>query len=76
MLEEALCRLGVPIREERMPEESAIGGGLCVVRGKVTVIISPMLGISDKVEVFVGALKRINTDSIWLPPAVRELLEG
>lgn len=75
MLEEAMSRLGIPIRRERMPEEAAIGGGLCLVHGKLTVIISPSISVTEKIELFARALRKLDTESIWLPPAVRELLE-
>jgi hypothetical protein len=75
ILEEALDKLGVTIRQERMPEEARIAGGLCMVYGQLTVIISPFASATERVEVLANALRGLNTESIWLPPAVRDLLK-
>jgi hypothetical protein len=75
MLEDALGRLGIAVRREKMPEEARIAGGLCVVRGRLELIISPSASASERIEVLAGALRRMDTESIWLPPAIRELIE-
>jgi hypothetical protein len=76
MLEEALDRLGVTIRVEAMPEESRISGGLCAVKGKYSVIISPRANTAEQVEVLLDALRQLDTESIWLPPFVRERISN
>jgi hypothetical protein len=72
MLEEALDRLEVTVRVEAMPEESHLSGGLCVVNGKYSVIISPRANTAEQVEVLLDALRQLDTESIWLPPLIRE----
>lgn len=72
MLEEALDRLGVAVRVETMPEETHLFGGLCVVKGKYSVIISSRATTVERVDVLVDALRQLDSESIWLPPAVRE----
>lgn len=72
MLEEALDRLDVVIRVETMPEETNLSGGLCVVNGKYSVIISSRANNAERVDVLLNALRQLDTESIWLPPAIRE----
>jgi hypothetical protein len=72
MLEEALFRLGVTVRVERMPEESRLDGGTCLLRGKREVFISPRATLTERIAILTEALRQLDTDSIWLAPAVRE----
>jgi hypothetical protein len=72
MLEEALDRLDVGIRVDTMPEETNLAGGLCVVNGKYSVIISSRANAAERIDVMLNALRQMDTESIWLPPAVRE----
>lgn len=72
MLEEALDRLDVAIRVETMPEETHLSGGLCVVNGKYSVIISTRANVAERIDVLLDALRQLDTESIWLPPAIRE----
>jgi hypothetical protein len=74
-LREALERLGVAVRQEKMPEEAAINGGLCVIRGKITLIISPSMGAREKIELYASALRKLDSESIWLPPIIRKILD-
>lgn len=74
-LEEALERLGVRVRREPLPIEARIGGGLCTIRGQRTLILVPDLAEADEVAIFASALRTLDTSQLWLPPAVRELLE-
>ena len=74
-LEEALERLDVVVRSEPLPEEARISGGFCVVRGKPTVFVAPDAPETERIAVLVDALRRLPTTEIWLPPAVRALLE-
>lgn len=72
MLEEAFDRLDVTVRVETMPEETNLSGGLCVVNGKYSVIISSRTNTAERVDVLLAALRQLDTESIWLPPAIRE----
>lgn len=74
MLEEALDRLDVPIRVESMPEEAHLAGGLCFFRGKYTLYIAPRASSAERLEILLSALRQLDTDSIWLPPIVREMI--
>jgi hypothetical protein len=75
MLEDALEKLGIAVRQERMPEEATIAGGLCAVRGRLAVIVSRSASSTERAEVFTNALRQIDTEAIWLPPAIRDLIE-
>ena len=74
MLEDALFRLGVAVRVENMPEESQLSGGFCLLRGKQQVFVSPRATLAERIAILVDALRQLDTDSIWLAPAVRERL--
>jgi hypothetical protein len=72
MLEDALDRLGVTLRVEAMPEESRLDGGMCVVHGQRAVFVSPRASLADRIQILGEALRHLDTESIWLPPAIRE----
>jgi len=76
MLEEALDRLDVAIRVETMPEETYLSGGLCIVNGKYSVIISTRANVAERIDVLLDALRQLDTESIWLPPAIRERISN
>lgn len=73
-LEAALHRLGVRIREEAMADELASAGGLCVIHGQRTVLLAAGAPPWRKAEVLLEALRRLDTEDIWLPPAIRRRL--
>lgn len=76
LLEEALDRLDVLIRVENMPEEAHLSGGLCLLHGKYYLYIAPNTGTSERLEILSDALRQLDTESIWLPPVVREKILG
>lgn len=73
-LENALRRLGVAFREEELPEESAIDGGLCKIGPRVVVYLSPTAPPWRRAEVLLGALRSLPHEDLWLPPEIRGLL--
>ena len=74
-LERAVTRLGVRLREEELPEEAHVDGGLCRVDGELVVYVSPTAPPWRRAEVLLGALRRLPHAELWLPPHIRELLE-
>ena len=76
LLQDALSRLDVEVRSETMPEEAVIRGGLCRVRGRSEVFLSPRASTAERVAVMLDALGKLDTDGLWLPPIVRERLGG
>jgi len=75
-LERALTRLGIRLREEELPEEAHVDGGLCSVRGEMLLYISPSAPPWRRAEVLLGALRRLPHGEIWLPPEIRSLLSS
>jgi len=75
-LERALTRIGVGLLEEELPEEASIAGGLCRVRGRLVIYVSPTAPPWRRAEVLLNALRRLPHREIWLPPEIRELLES
>jgi hypothetical protein len=73
-LRAALERLGVRIRDEDLADELTGPGGFCIVKGDPTVILSPSAAPPERVAVLLRALRAQDTDTIWLPPALRALL--
>jgi hypothetical protein len=77
-LEELVERFGVRIRYEaiRQDEDSVhVIGGLCLLKGKVVLIINSKAAITDKIWALGIALKRFDHDRIYIRPVLRELLE-
>ena len=75
-LDRALTRLGIRVREEELPDEAQVDGGLCTVRGEMLLYVSPSAPPWRRAEVLLGALRRLPHGDIWLPPEIRELLSS
>jgi len=73
-LEGALHRLGVEVREEPLSEELGTTGGLCVIRGRRVVLVAAGAPPWRRAEVLLDALRRLDTEDVWLPPAIRRKL--
>lgn len=75
-LERAFTRLGIHLREEELPDEAHIDGGLCKVGGQLVLYISPTAPPWRRAEVLLRALRRLPHGDVWLPPEIRRLLES
>jgi hypothetical protein len=75
-LEKALTRMGVRLREEELPEEASIDGGLCRLAGEVVLYVSPSAPPWRRAEVLLDALRRLPHGGLWLPPEIRRLLDA
>jgi hypothetical protein len=77
-MEHALERLGVEIRHEPLAigDEQDARGGLCVIRGRWMLFVPAGAALPERVALLVDALRRLPTDDLWLPPAIRALVEG
>lgn len=73
-LERALTRMGVRLREEELPEEASIDGGLCEVGGERVVYLSPAAPPWRRADVLLRVLRRLPHADVWLPPEIRRLL--
>jgi len=74
VLQEALGRLEVSVREEAPPGEG--NGGFCVLRGAPTLFLRPGLRPVERVAMMIDALRRLPTEGMWLPPRLRRRLDS
>jgi hypothetical protein len=75
-LERAVTRMGVRVLEEELPEEAVIDGGLCKIGPEVVLYVSPSAPPWKRARVLLRAIRRLPHDEVWLPPDIREMLEG
>jgi hypothetical protein len=73
-LEQAAKQMGVQVRYETMTGEVAGGGGLCKIKGQWCVIIDRKVAPSERAATLTEALAQLDTDSVFLPPEVRDAL--
>lgn len=71
-LRDALKRMGVTIREERVEHGS---GGFCRLDAEPLIVLSPDLSLAKRIDFFLNALRRLDTSGIYLPPVIRDMLE-
>jgi hypothetical protein len=71
-LEDALAKLGVPLRVE--PLEST-RGGLVRLRGVPQVLLAEHATPKERIAVLAAALAKLDTTSLFLAPAVRAAIE-
>ena len=76
-LEDLAQQLGISIRYEDLydPEVSATSG-LCKVRGRHFYIMDRSKSLPDKIRLLSQCLCRMDLDSVYLLPAIRELLNA
>jgi hypothetical protein len=75
ILEAAATQLGVKVHYETLVASGPTGGGgLCKVRGEWRVIIDKKTAPSERASILADALATMDTEAIFLPPKVRELL--
>ena len=75
ILEAAASQLGVKVHYENLVASGPTGGGgLCKVKGEWRVIIDKKTAPSERASILADALASVDTESIFLPPKVRELL--
>ena len=74
-LEELAERLSVEISYEDLKKEGiSFKGGSCKIKGKERIIISRNLTAAEKVDILAIELSRYDIESVYIPPAVKELL--
>jgi len=74
VLEQAAAQLGVQVRYETMTGDAAGGGGLCKLRGSWCVIMDRKTPPADRAAMLLEALAGFDTDSVFLPPKLRDAL--
>jgi hypothetical protein len=76
-LEELAERLGVQVLYEHLTsEELVVKSGTCTLRGQLLVIIDQQLPPSGRIQVLVDCLARFDLSTIYVVPAIRELIEA
>jgi hypothetical protein len=73
-LETAAAKLGVKVSYEVLAE-SVGGGGLCKVKGAYRVIVDKRATVGEKAVTLAKALAALDTESVFLTPAARDLVE-
>ena len=53
-----------------------MGGGLCVVRGESLVLIDQRAPLPDRLRALAQALVELGSETIYMAPAARELVEA
>lgn len=76
-LEELASRLGVTLREENLSSNIYnSGGGYCTVEGRRFIFINKKDSRQRKIRILARSLKRFNLEGIFVPPAVRRIIES
>ncbi len=73
-LEDLAKNLGVRVSYEPMSGLSRGSGGLCKVRGELRVIMDRKLKTPERMQVLADALRRFDTETFYVSPAVRRML--
>ena len=73
-LEQAASQLGVQVRYETMTGDASGGGGLCKIRGNWCVIMDRKTPPAERAATLIDALTGFDTDTVFLPPKIRETL--
>ncbi|MDD5558365.1 hypothetical protein [Candidatus Methylomirabilis sp.] len=75
-LEELAERLGVKVLYEGLDQqEFVVKSGTCMLRGQLVAIIDYRLTPGDRIRVLADCLSRFDLSTVYLVPAVRELIE-
>ena len=75
-LEAAANQLGVKVRYETLAASGPTGGGgLCKVKGEWFIIMDKKTAASERASILCEALATMDTEQLFLPPKVRELLQ-
>jgi hypothetical protein len=75
ILEGAAQQLGVKVHYETLSASGPTGGGgLCKVKGEWRVIIDKKTAPAERASILVDALAALDTESVFLPPKVRDML--
>ena len=71
LLKETAERAELVVRRERgMPT------GVAKIKGKITLVLEPGTPPAEECHHYLEALRRLDLSAIFVPPAVREALEG
>ncbi len=75
-LEQIARRLGVELRYENLGVSGIRSeGGLCRVCGKQMILINRKDSPRTKIRILAKSLRKLDLNGIFVPPAVRDILE-
>jgi hypothetical protein len=75
-LEIAAAQLGVKVRYDALTTGASAGsGGLCRIKDQWWVIIDKKSSPSERASILAEALASFDTDTVFLPPKVREAVQ-
>ncbi len=76
-LEEIANRLGVELRYENLGQSGfRAGGGYCKLDGKPMILLNRKDSRRRKIRILAESLGRLDLEGIFIPPAVRKVLES
>ncbi len=76
-LEDLTHRLGIELRYENLATTGIkCEGGYCVVAGKPIILINRKDSKRRKILLLTKALKKTNLEGLFIPPAIRKLIEN
>ena len=74
-LKELAERIGITVSEQNLKTSGfKVKSGLCIVRGKKLLVVDKSKSIHDKIDIIVEVVEKFPLDSVYLIPAIRELL--
>ncbi len=75
-LEDLTHRLGIELRYENLGITGVkCEGGFCLVAGKPIILINRKDSRRRKISVLAKSLGKINLEGIFIPPAIRKIIE-
>lgn len=76
-LETAAAQIGIKVRYETLPPGGVLsGGGLCRIRGDWNLIVDRKATPSERAAILTDALADFDTDSVFLPPQLRDMVQA
>ncbi|MBN2282544.1 MAG: hypothetical protein JXO48_01500 [Deltaproteobacteria bacterium] len=77
LLEALAEQLDIQVRYDRLTgDEPLPGGGLCRVKGAYVIIIDRKATTGEKIMILAEALRHFDLETVYVRPALRELLEA
>ena len=74
-LKETAEKIGITVKEHNFRNAGIhVASGLCKIREEQFFIMNKRLSVREKIEALAECLKEMNLDTVYVVPAVRELL--
>ena len=76
LLEETAQRLGIAVRYERFDgADVSVRDGLCLVKGEKVLFMDKRRTLREKIGVLVQTISNLDSETTYMPPVVRELID-